>query len=69
MSTPQKNNISFSSILQNSKKSNVNSERRLQRESSISKLRDKLFGMKKVISEKSRNEPFLEVTPSKKKEV
>ena len=55
MSTPQKNNISFSSILQNSKKNSVNSERRLQRESSISKLRDKLFGMKKVISEKSRN--------------
>ena len=60
ISTPQKANISFGTILQNSKKlstngksNNYGTERRDERESSISKLKDKLFGMKKVISEKS----------------
>ena len=37
----------------NRKSNNYGTERRDERESSISKLKDKLFGMKKIISEKS----------------
>lgn len=68
--TPTKSNLSFASLLQSKKASNSKyqcSDRKDDRESSISKLKDKLFSMKKVISEKEK-EVHLPVTPTKKKE-
>ena len=65
--TPRKSNISFASLLNSKKNSNqkcFETERKNDRESSISKLKDKLFGMKRVISDKAH---YLCVTPSKAK--
>jgi hypothetical protein len=67
-STPKKSNLSFASLLQSKKSGHkgICTERQDERESSISKLKEKLFGLKRVISDKDKEE--MPVTPKKVKE-